>query len=194
MRVGLLAVIELSLDLLGQDLAELDTPLVEAVDVPDSTLGEGEVLVVDDQSTKSGRCDLVSQDGGGGAVAQEGLVRDKVVGSTLSLDLVGGLADHKSLSLSEEVRSQHLLVLVVLDGVVALSSQDEVGGDELGALVEQLVERVLGVGRGLTEQDGSSGVLDVITAAGDSLAIGLHRQLLEVGREPVEVLVEAAEC
>lgn len=31
-------------------------------------------------------------------------------------------------------------MLVVLNGVMALSGQDEICGDELGALVEQLVE------------------------------------------------------
>jgi hypothetical protein len=84
-----------------------------------------------------------------------------------------------------------LLVLIVLDRVVALSGQDEVGGDELGALVEQLVEGVLSVGRWLTEEDGSGGVLDVISTASDGLSIRLHGQLLEVSREPVEVLIEA---
>jgi hypothetical protein len=46
-------------------------------------------------------------------------------------------------------------VQVVGDGVVRLSSQDEVGGDELGALVDKLEEGVLGVGARLTEQDGA---------------------------------------
>jgi hypothetical protein len=87
-----------------------------------------------------------------------------------------------------------LLVLVVLNRVVALCSQDEVGGDELRALVEQLVERVLRVGRGLTKQNGSGGVLDVVSAASDGLSVRLHGQLLQVSREPVEVLVETGRC
>ena len=167
MRSGLLIVIQLSLDLLRQALTEFNTPLIKAVDVPDSTLGEGEVLVVDNQGTQSGGCDLVSQDRCSGSVTQEGLVGNKVVGSTLSLNLVGSLADHESLSLSEEVGSQHprsinmivewrerpdlLLVLVVLDGVMALGSHDEVSRDELSALVEQLVEGMLSVGRRLAK-------------------------------------------
>jgi len=85
-----------------------------------------------------------------------------------------------------------LLVLVVLNRVVALCCQDEVGGDELSTLVEQLVERVLGVGGRLAEEDGSSGVLDVVSATGNGLAIRLHGQLLEVSGEPVQVLVESA--
>lgn len=40
---------------------------------------------------------------------------------------------------------------VILRRIVALRSEDEVGGDELGALVEKLVERVLGIGSRLAE-------------------------------------------
>jgi hypothetical protein len=85
-----------------------------------------------------------------------------------------------------------LLVLVVLDRVVALCCQDEVGGNELSTLVEQLVERVLGVGGGLAEEDGSGSVLDVVSTTGNGLAVRLHGQLLEVSGEPVQVLVESA--
>jgi hypothetical protein len=87
-----------------------------------------------------------------------------------------------------------LLVLVVFNRIVALGGQDEVRGDELGALVEQLVEGVLSVGSWLTEQDGSGGVLNVVSTTSDGLSVRLHRQLLEVSREPVEVLVEAVVC
>jgi hypothetical protein len=82
-------------------------------------------------------------------------------------------------------------VLVVLNGVVALSSKNEVGRDELGTLMEQLVEGVLSVGCRLTEENGASGVLDIVAAAGNGLAVGLHGKLLEVSRESVEVLVES---
>jgi hypothetical protein len=85
-------------------------------------------------------------------------------------------------------------VLVVLDRVVALCCQDEVRGDELGALVKQLVERVLGVSCRLTEDNWPCGVLDVVSATGDCLSVGLHGQLLQVSGEPVEVLVEADHC
>ena len=194
MRSRLLVVVKLRLDLLGQRLAELNTPLVEAVDVPDGTLGESEMLVVNDQGTKSGRCDLVGQDGGSGSVTQEGLVSDKVLRRTLSLDLIRRLSDHERLGLGEEVGCKHLLVLVALDRVVALGGEDEVGWDELGALVEKLVEGVLSVGGWLTEQNGTGCVLDIVAAAGDGLSVRLHGQLLEVGGEPVHVLVEAGQC
>ena len=43
-------------DALGQDLAELDAPLIERVDVPDRALGKDAVLVERDQLAQGGRC------------------------------------------------------------------------------------------------------------------------------------------
>jgi len=85
------------------------------------------------------------------------------------------------------------LVEVPTDGVVGLGGHDEVGGDKLGALVDELEEGVLGVGGGLAEENGTGGVFDVVAGAGDSFAVGLHGELLEVGREAVHVLVETGE-
>ena len=189
--VDLALAVELAENALGELLAELDAPLVEGVDVPDGALNEREVLVVSNQGTESTRGDLLGQDGGCGPVAEESLVRNELIGSALGLDGFGGLADHEGLGLCEEVGGEHALVLVAVDRVVRLDSEDEVGGDELGALVEKLEEGVLGVGTRLTEEDGAGGVLDVVAAAGDSLAVGLHGQLLKVGGEAVHVLVVA---
>ena len=132
---------------------------------------------------------------------------DVLLCGAFSLDLVRRLADHEGLGLCEIVRGEHAdgmsvscsyneqikyshLVLVVLDRVVALGSKNEISWDQLGALVQKLKERVLCVGRGLSEDDRSGGVFDIVTTAGDGLAVRFHGQLLEVGRESVEVLVE----
>lgn len=121
-RIVTLAVsrlIQLLEDLLGQALAQLDTPLVKGVDVPNGALGKGEVLVVDNQSTELGGTNVAAnQDAGGGTVAQEDLVLHQVLRSAFSLDLLCGLADHQSLGLCEVVGCQHLLVQVIGDGVV----------------------------------------------------------------------------
>lgn len=81
-------------------------------------------------------------------------------------------------------------MLSAFNRVVRLGGHDEIRRDELGALVEQLEEAVLGVGGGLTEQDWPGGVLDVFTGARDGLPVALHRKLLEVCGETVQVLVE----
>lgn len=148
--------VELLKNLLSKDLAQLNTPLVEAVDVPDGTLDESQVLVVDNQSTQLGRADDIShQDGCGWSVTKEALVRDEVLRGTLGSELVVSLADHESLSLGKVVGCQHLLVQVVVDGVVRLGGQNKVGGDQLGALVDELEEGVLSVGARLAKQDGT---------------------------------------
>lgn len=145
-------------NLLGQRLAQLDAPLVKRVDVPDGALRERKVLVVDNQRAQLRRPNLpADEDARGRPVAEEDLVGDQVGGGALGADLVGRLADHEGLGLGEVVGGQHALVEVGGDGVVGLCGEDEVGGDELGALVDELEEGVLGVGAGLAEEDGACG-------------------------------------
>ncbi|KAL2273297.1 hypothetical protein FJTKL_04809 [Diaporthe vaccinii] len=172
-------------------LTQLDSPLVEAVDVPDGALREREVLVVDNERAQLGRTNVAAdQHARRGPVSKEDLVGRQVVRRALSLDLLHGLADHQGLGLRKIVGGKHLLVQVVGDGVVRLGSQDEVGGNQLGALVDELEERVLGVGAGLAEEDGTGRVLGRSAVRGGGLAVGLHGELLEVGGEAVEILVE----
>ena len=69
--------------------------------------------------------------------------------------------------MGQVVRCQHLLVQVVADGVVGLGGQDEVGGDKLRALVDQLEKGVLRVGAWLAEEDRACGlVLVSVTSTG----------------------------
>src|SRR6185312_11265550 len=56
-------------------------------------------------------------------------------------------------------------------------------------LVQQLVEAVLAVGPGLAPVDRAGVVVDVGAVEGHVLAVRLHRQLLQVGGEAVQVLV-----
>jgi hypothetical protein len=74
----------------------------------------------------------------------------------------------------EKSRLSVPLVFVTLNGVMALSSQDKVSGNELGALVQELVKGVLSIRRWLAEEDGTRRVLDVVAGACDGLAIGFH--------------------
>ena len=78
---------ELSDDLLREHLAQLDTPLVEGVDVPDDALGEDGVLVECDQLAEGFGCEDFGEDGIRRAIAFENLVRDEGVGRAADLDL-----------------------------------------------------------------------------------------------------------
>lgn len=132
-----LASLELALNRLCQALAELNTPLIKGVDVPDGALDKGEMLVVDNEGTKSARGDgALDEDAGCWSVAQKGLVLEELLFDALGAELFLALADHQRFGLGEKVARQHDLVLVVGDGVVGLGRQDKVGRDELGALVE----------------------------------------------------------
>ena len=79
--------------------------------------------------------------------------------------------------------------MVVADAVVSLRWRDEVARHQPRALVDELVERVLAVGAGLAEQDRSGLVVDAAAVLAHVLAVALHVGLLQVGRQPVQVLI-----
>jgi len=187
--------INLLKNLLRQHLAQLNAPLIEAVDIPHRTLRKRQMLVVNNQGAQfSGSNVSTDEDACRGPVAQEYLVGNQVLGhAAFGTDLIGCLAYHERLGLGEVVAGEHLLVEVIRDGVVALGGKDEIGRDQLGALVDELEEGVLGVGAWLAEEDGAGGVLGRGAVRCDGLAVGLHGELLEVGREAVEVLVEGGD-
>ncbi len=83
--------------------------------------------------------------------------------SQLLLHLGQGLAFHECLGLGQEVAQEELVVLSALDVVVRVDRRDEVCRDELGALVDQLVEGVLSVRAGFTPNDGAGGIVDLVT-------------------------------
>ena len=183
--------IKLGLDFLREALAQLNAPLIERVDVPHCTLGESEMLVVDDERTQGSWCNLLGKDGSGWAVAEERLVLVQLCWRVLGFELLLAFSDHKCFGLSEEIRGEHLLMFVVCNWIVGLGGKNEIGWDELGSLMEELIEGVLRVGCWFTEENWTSRILDHLVVAGHSLSVGLHGQLLEVSWETVEVLVES---
>ena len=72
--------------------------------------------------------------------------------------------------------------------VGGIGEGDEVGRNHHSALVQQLIEGMLAVGAGLAPEDltGVGGHGAAVPA--DMLAVGLHGELLQVGREAVQVL------
>ena len=100
-----------------------------------------------------------SEDGVCGAVALEDAVRHQPVGRALGLDLLGRLAEGQRLGLREDVG--HEQIVMVAERVERLGEADEVAGDELRALVDELVEGVLAVRAGLAPEDGAGLVGDV---------------------------------
>ena len=149
------------------------------------------MLVQGDELAERERGQSHAEDGGGRTVAGEHAGRDDLFRGALSAHFVGSLAEGQGLGLGEVVAQKQLVhvLVAVLGRVRGVHERDEVGRDELGALVDQLVEGVLAVGARLAPEDlaGLGGDRGAVPTHG--LAVGLHGQLLQVGREAVQVLV-----
>lgn len=95
-------------DALGELLSELNSPLVEGVDVPDDSLDKDLVLVDGDQTSKSSWIELLEQEGVRRTVSWEHLViHQRLIDLStlghLALHLIGALSLHEGLSLGKVV-------------------------------------------------------------------------------------------
>src|SRR6266511_1943356 len=79
--------------------------------------------------------------------------------------------------------------MMVPDRVVGFHGGDEVARNELGALMDELIEGMLPVGARLTPDDGAGRDVYRLAVTVDVLAVALHVALLKVGGETVHVLV-----
>jgi hypothetical protein len=92
-ELGLRLALEFRNDALGQHFAQLDSPLVELIDVPDYALGENIMLVESDQLAERFRREPIGEDGVRRAVAFEDPVRHEPIRRAFGLDLLGRLAE-----------------------------------------------------------------------------------------------------
>ena len=97
------------------------------------------------------------------------------------------LAASKCHDLSRDVSAELLLAGAALNDNIhadlAVVKSYELHGNDVGSLMEQLIEGVLAVGSGLTEDDRSCYIIYGLAEAVDGLAVGFHIQLLQVCRE-----------
>src|SRR5262249_44592736 len=180
-ELGLALALKLRDDALSQDLTEFDAPLIERVDVPNGSLGEYAVLVQRNQLSERGRGQTIHHDGVGGPIAFEYPVRNEPIGRAFSLDLLARFSEGERLRLCEYVRQQHIVMPAQL--VKRLCKRDEVAGGGPGSLMDQLIERVLGIGSRLGPIDRAGLMVHRRPGERPVLAVALHRQLLEIGRE-----------
>src|SRR6185437_10648171 len=103
------------------------------------------------------------------------------------LDLLARFAERESLGLREDVRKQN--VVMPAERVQRLCEGDEVTRDESGSLVNQLVERMLTVGSWFAPVNRAGLIGHIGPAQRDVLAVALHRQLLEIRGESLQVLI-----
>src|SRR5262245_26290252 len=105
----------------------------------------------------------------------------------LSLDLFGGFAESQCLRLGEYVGEKY--VVVPADRVESLGERDEVARDQPRALMDELIKGVLAVRPRLAPVDWRRLVVDVGPVDGDGFAVALHRQLLQICRKALKVLL-----
>ena len=189
-----------SAHVLGENLAKLDTPLVETVDVVHEAFNGNTVLIQSEKLTTamSGQS-AFDEDTERWAVTWEKLVLVKSFRNSLSSKLLKGLTKSKGIWLSKEVR--HELIMVVNDfrSVIhrglRLSETNELGCDST-TLMHQLVEAMLAIRSGFSQDDrsGVNAFIKADTSLADSLSIALHIELLNVGREAKQSLAIGEDC
>ena len=79
--------------------------------------------------------------------------------------------------------------MMLTDGIVALDGRQKIAGNQLAALMDQLIKGVLPVGTRFTPNYRPCGVLRGITVAGDAFSVAFHVALLKIGGETVHVLI-----
>ncbi len=115
LQLGFGITLELGDDPFGQDLAKLDAPLVERVDLPDRALGEDAMLIECDQGPEHLGREAFSQEDVRRPVALERAVRHQPVGRSLGLDRFGCLAESQGLGLGEHVGHQQVVMVAQRD-------------------------------------------------------------------------------
>src|SRR3954452_4657618 len=111
----------------------------------------------------------------------------KLVRGTFRSHLFECLAEGQRLCLCEHVCDEY--VVMTADGLQRLRECDEVARDHVCPLMYQLVERVLAIRSGLAEVDGARCTIDPASVERHLLTVAFHRQLLEVGRKALQVLL-----
>ncbi len=147
---------------------------------------EHRVLVKGNEFAENFRREPIGEDCVRWAIALEDAVRHEPVRHPLGLDLLGRLAECQRLGLGEDVRNEY--VVVATERVERLSKCDEVARDEPCALVDQLIEGMLPVSSRLAPIDRAGRVGNLGSVQRDVLSVTLHRQLLQIGGESLQIL------
>ena len=159
-----------------KDFTKLYAFLIKAVQVPYESLEHNLVFEVSKKGTKSLRCKLLTNDDTGRTAALEVFVQVLIF-----------LAAGKSYDLSSNICTKFLLACAVLyiniNAELALLKADELKRNDVGSLVEKLIERVLSVCSWLTEDDRSCYIINRFTETVYGFTVGLHITLLKMCRK-----------
>lgn len=143
MAGDLIVVGQVTLNGFSQGLAQLNTPLIEGVDVPDDTLSEDLVFVGGDESAESERRQLLDDNRVGWTISGEDFVWNEIFELfslhaglfQLGAHLLFSFAKSESLSLSQEVGQQQFVVNSAGNRVVCLCRSDEIARNRTSSLI-----------------------------------------------------------
>ena len=154
-----------------QNLTQLYAFLIEAVYIPCKALEHNLIFKMCKQCTQSLRGQLVADDNAGRTSAFEILI-------AVIICLTAG----KCNDLCSHVCAQLLLAGAALNDNVradlAILKSDKLQRNDIGSLMQQLIEGMLSVGSGLTEDQRSCHIVNRLAKAVDGFTIGFHIHLL----------------
>src|SRR5579884_2411066 len=114
-------------------------------------------------------------------------MRREPVRRPLRLHLFERLAEGKRLGLRENVGNQQ--IVMPSERIQRAAKGDEVARDEFRALVNQLIEGMLAVGARLAPENRPGLIINMPAVERDVFAVRFHRELLQVGRKALQVLL-----
>ena len=182
---GRIVGVEVFYDILGEDFAELNAPLVEGEDIPDNTLDENLLFVEGHEDAEHAGGQFVGDQRIGRSVALEDHVR--LEGRILGCAFFEDAAEREGFRLGDEIREQFLMM--VSRRRLRLAEADEIGGNQLRALMKELIETVLSVRSGLAPDDRAGLPFDFVVVLRDVFAVAFHIDLLQMRGEAVHGLV-----
>mmetsp|Transcript_8499 Transcript_8499/g.12413 ORF Transcript_8499/g.12413 Transcript_8499/m.12413 type:complete len:207 (+) Transcript_8499:150-770(+) len=193
--------IQLWQDLLSKSLTQLNTPLVECINVPHCGLCENLHFIHGDQDTEHTGGELLEEEGSRWTVSLKDFVWHKcfncLIGH-LALELctylISRLSHCHGLSLGKIVGKKDGVVInwstkILCNIVLCFNGSQEVTGDELCSLMDQLVKGMLPIGSRLSPNNGSSLDIHLLPVPANVLSIRFHITLLKVCRKTMHVLI-----
>jgi len=135
--------LQLCKDVLGKDFTEFNSHLIKRINTPNNTLHENFMFVQRNQRSQSSRRQKREHDTRARPIPSKHLTLHQRLGRTLAQllsHLLLRLAKRQRLGLREKIGKEDTVVLGMLDRVLRGGGGDEVGRDEFGALVDELVE------------------------------------------------------
>ena len=108
-------------------------------------------------------------------------------GSAFGFHLFRRFAERQRLGLRKHVRHQH--VVMRPERRKRLRERNEIARNQPGALMDQLIKRVLAIGARLAPVNRAGRARHAFAVERRGFAVALHRQLLQVRREALQVLL-----